>query len=155
MRGQRYLTVDEKANILEEWEAAKASRLRPAGDSGGHGWVDPEIVPTCDALNELPGVCTLQSCSGHGESAGHLWLWLDERHSHAIDVWGHVLARLPGIETVSRKYTSWGQQITAIEFDSRLEMASQSVLCFFVALETTFCRCQPDPSTGTHCQARL
>ena len=154
-RPSRYLTTDQKAGLLGEWETAKAQRLRPADDAGGHGWVDPEVVPICDALNDLPGVCSLQSCAGHGESPGHLWLWLDEHNSRAIDVWGHVLARLPGIEAVSRKYTDWGQQITAIEFDSRLEIACESVLCFFVALETTSGSFSHDPLPDTHYPARL
>jgi len=27
--------------------------------------MDPEIVPLADALNRLPGICTIASCSGH------------------------------------------------------------------------------------------
>lgn len=30
--------------------------------------MDPECVPLCDALNRLPGIHTLESCCGHGES---------------------------------------------------------------------------------------
>lgn len=30
--------------------------------------IDPECIPLCDALNDLPGVRTVASCCGHGES---------------------------------------------------------------------------------------
>ncbi len=131
---QRYLTPPGKKTNLAFWESRK-SDPRPSGDLSGKGWPDPEIIPLCDALNQLPGVCTLQSCCGHG-GAGHLWLWLDEVLSREMDRWGHVLARMHGIEVVSRKYTHWGQEITAIEFDGRAEFnkACESVLIFFSTL---------------------
>lgn len=115
---------------------------RPCGDLAGRGWPDPEIIPLCDALNALPGVCTLQSCAGHAAGSRHrpngefglLWLWLDEGTSQELDRFGNVLARLPGIETVSKRYADWGQEITAIEFDGRFEEACKSIVIFFSAL---------------------
>jgi hypothetical protein len=95
------------------------------------------------SLNSLPGVCTLQSCSGHGGS-GHLWLWLDAQMSLQFDRWGYVLARMPGVEVVSRKYTSWGQEVTAIEFDGRFKEACESVSIFFGALVAN-CNSPPSP----------
>jgi hypothetical protein len=106
----------------------------PDGDLAGRGWPDPEITPLCDKLNAMPGICTLQSCAGHGGNPGGLWIWLDEDTSRKFDQWGHVLANMEGIEVVSRKYTQWGQEITAIDFDGRLENACRSVLFFFSAL---------------------
>lgn len=128
---RRYLGPDDKDAIHAEW-AARRAEAPPSGDLAGKGWPDPEIFPLCDELNRLPGVCTLQSCSGHG-AGGHLWLWLDEATSLEFDRWGCVLARMPGIESVSKKLTGWGQEIAAIEFDSRFEKACESVLIFFYA----------------------
>lgn len=150
---RRHLLAEAKADELAKWEADK-SRPRPPGDVGGHGWADTEIVPLCDALNALPGICTLQSCAGHRDSVGHLWLWLDEQNAGAFDRWGYVLARMRGIEVVSRKYTDWGQEITAIEFDGRFEVARDSVLLFFSALTLTYDSRRPDPSPDTGCRAR-
>jgi hypothetical protein len=31
-------------------------------------WMDSECVPLCDALNNLPGIETFESCCGHGKS---------------------------------------------------------------------------------------
>ena len=128
----RWLTPASKDRILAQWQS-RLAEPRPAGDLSGRGWPDPEIVPLCNGLNRLPGVCTLQSCSGHG-GPGHLWLWLDHETSGEFDRWGHVLARMAGIEAVSRKWSSWGQEITAIDFDSRFEDAYNSVEVFFLAL---------------------
>jgi hypothetical protein len=140
----RYLSPEAKARVLLQWEAAKAQQS-PSGDLGGRGYPDLEIVPLCDALNTLPGICTLQSCSGHPNGDQHrpagntglLWLWLDEPTSYEFDRVGSVLARLPGIETVSRRYSPWGQEITAIEFDGRFSQAIESVMVFFSTLSPT------------------
>ncbi len=133
MAEQRYLTGDAKQPIIREWEVKKLSE-RPSDDPGGHGYPDPEIYGLCDVLNAIPGVCTLQSCSGHGMVGGHLWLWLSIDLSDQFNHWAHVLARMEGIEFVQRKYTEWGQEITAIKFDGRFEEASNSIVVFFQAL---------------------
>ena len=127
----RFLTVDGRRDILAEWERTKEQWRK--GVVRGAGEPDADIIPWCDLINSLPGVCTLQSCAGH-KTGGHLWLWLDEQRSREFDRWGYVLARMEGIETVARKYGSWGQEITAIEFDDRFEKACESVLLFFRAL---------------------
>ncbi len=136
---KRFLLADDKARIVADWEHTK-ERWRK-GIINGAGEPDADIIPWCDRLNELPGVCTLQSCVGH-ETSGHLWLWLDEQRSREFDRWGYVLARMEGIETVNRKYGSWGQEITAIEFDGRFEKACESVLLFFRALSNCGSRYQ-------------
>lgn len=149
----RYLQPTDKVTILAEWQRLQ-DQPRPAGDLAGKGWPDPEIIPLCDELNKLFGVCTLQSCSGHGGGGGGLWLWLDEPTSRMFDLWGHVLANMQGIEVVSRKYTAWGQEITAIDFDSRFDKALKSVLLFFRALAATSCNRQPPLLTDIRCRAR-
>ncbi|HUO81302.1 MAG TPA: hypothetical protein VM616_00420 [Gammaproteobacteria bacterium] len=129
----KYLTPQAKAEELREWETKRSNAL-PAAGRGGEGFADIEIVPLCDFLNAIPGVCTLQSCAGHDAQNGGLWLWLDQAASEAFDRWGHVLARLPGIETVSREYTAWGQEVTVIDFDNRRDLWTVSIRVFFAAL---------------------
>ena len=138
----KYLTEPEKARELEYWDAAKISAVPDSEGQGGKGFPDSEIIPLCDALNAVPGICTLQSCGGHGPGdPGHLWLWLDREKSGLFDVWGHVLAHLPGIDGVHRKYTQWGQEVVAIRFNGRLDEASTSVLLFFSALAWSTSSC--------------
>lgn len=82
----RFLTPESKAATLAEWGERKKDSLRPDGDEGGAGYVDPEMFPICDAVNAIDGVCTLQSCCGHWREyegdrqryAAELWLWLSE-----------------------------------------------------------------------------
>lgn len=53
--------------------------------------MDKECVAFCAAVNMLPGICTVESCCGHGERPFHVWFeaeslgalpkicyWLDE-----------------------------------------------------------------------------
>lgn len=148
----RFLTPEGKAAAIAEWKAVR-TKPRPDGDLGGKGWPDLEIIPLVDALNDFPGICTLQSCAGHGEDRGHLWVWLSVELSSAFNQWGHVLARLPGIERVWRDYSSWGQEIAVVEFDHRYQEASESVLVFFRALVATCDSYQRVPSLDTRCQA--
>jgi hypothetical protein len=62
--------------------------------------MDPECVGLCEALNTLPGVTTLESCSGHGEEPYRIWLkverlrnlplvayWLQPCHSDVMRKW--------------------------------------------------------------------
>ena len=55
---------------------------------------DIEVVALVDALNALPGIRTIESCCGHGESGFRIWLraqavadllpinyWIDPCHS--------------------------------------------------------------------------
>ncbi len=76
-----HLTPEGKVQEMAWWEEAKAG---PRG-KGGRGFPDDRIIPLCDRLNMLDGVCTLQSCAGHAPTEsrdwtypGQLWLWLDE-----------------------------------------------------------------------------
>ena len=58
----RHLSADEKAKILTVW------REQQQTGAAGHGDPDPDMIPWCEKLNALPGVCTVQSCSGHREN---------------------------------------------------------------------------------------
>lgn len=127
----RHLDIAAKKSEIESWMKLRA-RPRPAGDLAGKGWPDPEIIPLCEALNDLPGVCTLQSCAGHNGDSGHLWLWLDEYMSDQFDDNAFILAKMPGIERVSRIYQSYGQEVTDIILNGgKFEAACESVLSFF------------------------
>lgn len=110
----RHLTPDHKATILAEWES-----LAAAADSGP-GCADSLIVPWCDRLNAIHGVCTLQSCAGHIENgylhSGHIWLWLDQAKSAEWDRRAYELATARTIERVTRIYSSWGQEVHCVEF---------------------------------------
>lgn len=61
-------------------------------------YVDPpmdlEVVPLVEAMNELPGIVTVQSCCGHGE--GPLWIKL---HAYSIDGLGLLLAPLKDVDS--------------------------------------------------------
>ena len=127
----QFLLADSKKRIVTEWERMKEQWRM--GVICGSGSPDADIILWCDQINKLPGICTLQSCVGH-ETTAHLWLWLDEQRSREFDKWGYVLARMRGVETVNRKYGSWGQEITVIEFDGYFETGCESTLLFFRAL---------------------
>ena len=110
----RYLTSSRKREVLQEW------RRSVAHATTGPGGPDRAIVPWCERLNRLPGVCTLQSCAGHrgGETltAGHLWLWLSLEMATEFQGGALALAAQPTIERVYTLYGAWGQEVSVIEF---------------------------------------
>lgn len=145
----RYLTTAAKRRELFCWERIKTRPL-PPGDLGGRGFPDPEIVPWVDRLNELPGVCTLQSCAGHatGNSAG-LWIWLDRETAGRFDTQAFALSSMPGIEEVSRSYKAWGQEVVVVTFqgnERHLLAPSMAVILDFFCRLTTTGRSRPSPS---------
>ncbi len=117
----RFLTVGEKQKEIAEWEALCRARPSAIGDVGGRGFPDPDMIPWCAALNAIPGVCTVQSCAGHGTQASvqdsaHLWLRFDGAMSTAFDAEAYTLAADERIEQVSRVYSSCGKEIASITF---------------------------------------
>jgi hypothetical protein len=134
----------EKAEILEGWEERKRTSIRP-GAKGGRGYVDPRIVPLCDALNNLDGLCTLQSCAGHpaAESDGPvypgcLWLRLNQRMARRFEEQAHRLAAEPVIERVGKIYWEDGKETVTIDFKGDeaglLTESSTVILKFFEKL---------------------
>ena len=115
----RFLTDDAKRDILAEWKRTKA-RWR-SGDMSGTGEPDADIVPWCDRLNELPGICTVQSCAGHSDGStvqsAHLWIWLSrdvaERFNHKAFL---LLRDRDAIDWISRHYLHDGKEIASITF---------------------------------------
>jgi len=139
---RRYLTAAEKRAILDEWLEYKQTFMRRCGHKGGRGFVDPEIVPLCDALNQLDGVCTLQSCAGHAFderggliNPGRLWLWLDRDMARSFERRAHQLAAVPEVDRVGKIYWKDGKETVTIDFKGDeaglLAESSSAILDFF------------------------
>lgn len=65
----RYLTAPEKEYVLKQLEEELA-----------RGWVDEEIIPYLEELNQIQGVVTTQSCAGHDDGrVGYISIRLSER----------------------------------------------------------------------------
>lgn len=146
---QRYLTPAAKDAELAEWRAKQAAPLPapPEGreNLGGRGWPDPEIFEACELLNALPGVCTLQSCSGHpGDgpyvNKGHLWIWPSEEIATAFYRRAFELALHPRIEQCKVRFQGYGREVIDIDFDGlesgegMLEESTEALVAFFEAL---------------------
>jgi len=137
-----------KRLIIREWRAASARKTE-----NSDGLADADMIPWCKKLNRLPGICTLQSCAGHGGvapghivSCGHIWLYLDERVSAAFNAKAFVLSCQPNIERVYRLYSHWGQEIACVEFlgNERGELAhSMGAIHGFLKTLTPKPSCNP------------
>ena len=120
----RYLTQEEKTRELHYWyDYMKELPPRPAHQQikVEDGIQDSEMIPWCNLINELPDVCTLQSCSGHkypdgSMCSGALWLRLTEKASNNFDKFVFNLSKQKEIESVSRDYTSYGEEVIEIYF---------------------------------------
>ena len=136
----RYLSAPEKAETLEEWRI-----LLESPPISGPGAPDLEIVPWCEKINALVGVCTIQSCAGHGpdkrgyRSSGHLWLRFDEQLTHRLNGRAFGLARLSAIERISIIYQPWGKEVVEIEFKGNpygmLDESLGAILSFLRGLQ--------------------
>lgn len=116
----RYLTEAEKARELAAWCETLGNPI------GGPGSPDTEIIPWCQKINALEGICTVQSCAGHAaserddyESCGHFWIRLDEDRASLFHRRAFELAEHSVIERVSLIYQSWGQEVVEIYFRGR------------------------------------
>jgi hypothetical protein len=151
----RFLTPEEKAFEMAEFERYKALpgiwRRDHADDHGGRGRVDHEVLPLCDALNALDGVCTIQSCCGHvwqvpGEPEGvecvhrgQLWIRLDERMARNFDFHIGVLLAHDVIWHAQKLYSFQGEAATHEVFDvmwveGRMDEAEAVIREFFYAI---------------------
>lgn len=115
----RFLTPDAKEEILAEWDQKR--ELWRKGSLRGTGEPDADIIPWCDRINALPGVCTLQSCAGHVKNGtietAHLWLWMSETAAKVFDreVFA-LLGHRERIDWISKHYLHDGKEITAVTF---------------------------------------
>ncbi len=142
----RFLTPKGKRGILAAWERTR--HAWHTGEINGPGEPDADIVPWCDRINELPGICTLQSCAGHCDgkfkSDGHLWLWMD----HVVHSRFHANAFLllqseDHIDSLSTLYLHDGKEAAFIAFygngHDRLDASMTLIYGFLcdIANETT------------------
>lgn len=132
----RYLSRSEKDKILANW-SIEIQLGKP----------DPDIINLCNELNKIPGICTIQSCSGHFRNGyrecGHLWLRLMEDFNKKFVKRAFMLSSANGIERVSTIYSSWGEEIVNIEFEGNerpspnysLNRSIENILEFFKFVE--------------------
>jgi hypothetical protein len=144
----RFLTAAEKRQTIAAWLDARAAYPCVEGNLSGRGFPDADMLPWCDQLNAIEGVCTVQSCAGHGsaaagsiDSAGHVWLLLDAAMSAAFDAGAFRLAAdTTHIERVSRLYMPWGKEIASITFAGNerdlLNESMHVILTFFRSLRS-------------------
>lgn len=134
---RRYLSQAEKRRIGAGW---RTSRVLPYSDRPGDP--DPSIFDLTDALNALPGLATLQSCSGHirkfGIEPGRLWLKLSKAVAGRFYLAAPILVQHELIERVSILWgTGEGEVVDVIfagnERDSYAESAAV-ILGFFSAV---------------------
>jgi len=140
----RYLTKGEKKERIADWERVKKGQQKPSV-------ADKDIIPLCDALNELEGVCTIQSCSGHfgitnPDSShyiqkAHLWLRLDKEtalkfYEHVFELADNKLIEV--VEILFHPKDVWGGVIVSIIFEGnnsgKLLASSDVILPFFSEL---------------------
>lgn len=140
----RYATPITKADVLNSWQKVQLE-LPTSSGSGGRGYPDDDIIPWCERLNAIPGVCTLQSCAGHAIADGgvsepaHLWLWLDRETSAAFDSAVFTLAtKTAFIERIGKFYMPWMQEVVTITFAGNerglLHHSMCAILAFFESL---------------------
>ena len=115
----RFLTPDSKRDILAQWEREKQAWR--VGEIKGPGEPDTDIVPCCDAINALSGICTLQSCAGHRkgryQTNGHLWLWMDEvAHARFTANAFLLLNNQDYIDSVDTRFLHDGKEIAFVAF---------------------------------------
>lgn len=109
----------QKRLILAEWaatlEAWRDGRLAGAGEP------DRAMVPWCDRINRIPGLCTLQSCEGHHHDGtidtAHIWIWLSSEKARWFDrAAPELAARTDIIERVSKLFTEDGKEVALVYF---------------------------------------
>lgn len=123
--GDRFLTDDEKARVLSNYRMTRQHGAAGSG-KGADGGLDQRVCSLCDRLNELHGVCTIQSCSGHPMRdgapalAGQVWLRLSAWASVLFFDEGGAqeLAAHPFVYKVARVYLPHGPEVVWIVFQA-------------------------------------
>lgn len=80
--------------------------------------LDPPIVPWLERLNAIPGIETLQSCSGDhpgAETSAHVWIAGRLPHSLCLEI-----GRLDGVEDLSILYEREAFPVTEVRFSDWL-----------------------------------
>lgn len=142
-----HMKPKDKLRELQLWEEKKAGPRGP----GGAGFPDDRIIPLCDRINRLSGICTLQSCAGHSRSEeqrwsapGNLWLWFDKWIFNTFVHHGSKLAEDPAMERIDLLYGRYlphdRRVVASITFlgddkdPGSLERSSNVILEFLVGL---------------------
>lgn len=116
----KYLNDSEKVRILNGWHKALRELVWDMDGPGGLGNPDADIVPWCQRLNGINGLCTIQSCAGHHDhtslTLGHLWLRLSLELSKRFDKYASKLAASPLIERLAKIYMADGHEVVSIYF---------------------------------------
>ena len=121
----KYLSYAEKESILAEW-ATRRSDLSAKMDAPG--MPDLEVLPLVDYLNSLPGICTVQSCSGHhltehmsegGIKPGLLWIRLDIHAARESNLHIDELLQHREIEAISLLFKRWSGPVVEILFHGK------------------------------------
>ena len=139
-----FLSREEKLRELERWFALLGTRRwQHNGRGAGRGLPDAEMVPWCLRLNAIPGVCTLQSCAGHGGAArrdtGSLWLRLGARvYRELLPHRAQDLLAVRGVERLQTIYCKDGRAVVALTFAGnerrRLQASMTGIARFFEGL---------------------
>lgn len=171
----QHLTVAEKRQHISEWRDLQ-DRAR---DTLSPGSPDPEVFGLVDALNEIQGVCVVQSCSGHrqperkaeGQAVrkGHLWLRLSGAMYRRFQQQAANLARVPVVDDVSVRFGRGEGPVIEVVFDGkecgRLSRSGAYLVSFFSGLAGVYASASPGcltrcgsyqrpASRDTHCQTR-
>ena len=139
-QAERYLTNIQKQIELLEFK----ERCTPDCD-GLASLPDQNIVLYLLELNRIPGLCTLQSCSGHIEkdvrdgtdyvTNGGLWLWLSEELMQRFYATAFELRRQSGIESLRIQFQRHGREFIDISFKGgghgKLKQSMDVILEFF------------------------
>ncbi len=112
------------------------------------GEPDPEIFGLTDSLNSLPGICTLQSCSGHIKHGfvehAHLWLKLCEEIANRFYLAAPSLAQHHLVEDVVIRFgTGEGEVVEIIFAGNECETLSEAM-----AIILDFFRSMSEGSSG-------
>lgn len=151
---ERFLTEGEKVEEVSAWLKKRSNPL-PSDVRGGQGHPDRDMFPWTDRLNQIRGVCTIQSCAGHSlhggnimESTGNLWIRVSEpmwkRFLWAVP----YLAANPLIDRLRLMFLHGRGDIIDINFqgNERGQLAeSMGIICeFFERLQ------EAETPTGDH-----
>ena len=76
------------------------------------GYMDKECVELCDALNDIPGIETTESCCGHGKDGFRVWFKITD--FSALFIIGRI---------TSRNYTpvlpQWDCRVEIVDSDKK------------------------------------
>lgn len=129
---------------MAEWATYRAEPFNPAEV----GVPDPDIYPLVDALNALPGICTVQSCAGHVRASpldgadvywpAHLWIRASETVLRAFQAHVWRLMEYDGIERCAVLYHPTLGDLIDLQFAGnergRLAESSDWIRRFFVSV---------------------